>query len=123
MLSGCSSRKTKILAGRLIADSFRYCTYSGLLTLIPSRKLSPASPTMAFIEKLRTRAVHGGDHAHPGAVSTPIVHSATFRFPSLDAQQAEQEKEKERLREKFEKGIAETPKDGDEPPDHPFRWD
>lgn len=37
--------------------------------------------------------------------------------------QAEQEKEKERLREKFEKGIAETPKDGDEPPDHPFRWD
>jgi hypothetical protein len=37
--------------------------------------------------------------------------------------QAEQEKEKDRLREKFEKGLAESPKDGDEPPDHPFRWD
>jgi bifunctional DNA-binding transcriptional regulator/antitoxin component of YhaV-PrlF toxin-antitoxin module len=37
--------------------------------------------------------------------------------------QAEQEKEKERLRDKFEKGLAETPKDSDEPPDNPFRWD
>lgn len=37
--------------------------------------------------------------------------------------QEEQAKEKDRLREKFEKGLAETPKDGDEPPDHPFRWD
>jgi bifunctional DNA-binding transcriptional regulator/antitoxin component of YhaV-PrlF toxin-antitoxin module len=37
--------------------------------------------------------------------------------------QAEQAKEKDRLREKFEKGLAEAPKDGDEPPDHPFRWD
>ncbi len=37
--------------------------------------------------------------------------------------QAEQAKEKDRLREKFEKGLAETPKEGDEPPDHPFRWD
>jgi len=37
--------------------------------------------------------------------------------------QAQQEKEKDRLREKFEKGLKETPKDSDEPPDHPFRWD
>jgi bifunctional DNA-binding transcriptional regulator/antitoxin component of YhaV-PrlF toxin-antitoxin module len=37
--------------------------------------------------------------------------------------QAEQAKEKDRLREKFEQGIKEAPKDGDEPPDHPFRWD
>ena len=29
----------------------------------------------------------------------------------------------EALRLFVEKGIAETPKDGDEPPDHPFRWD
>lgn len=35
----------------------------------------------------------------------------------------EQQAERERLREKFEKGLAETPKDPDEPPDHPFRWD
>lgn len=35
----------------------------------------------------------------------------------------EQEREKDRLREKFEKGLKETPKDSDEPPDHPFRWD
>lgn len=37
--------------------------------------------------------------------------------------QSEAAREKERLREKFEKGLRETPKDGDEPPDHPFRWD
>lgn len=37
--------------------------------------------------------------------------------------QTEQEREKERLRERFEKGLAETPKDSDEPPDHPFRYD
>ena len=37
--------------------------------------------------------------------------------------QSEQAREKDRLREKFEKGLAETPKDTDEPPDHPFRWD
>ncbi len=36
---------------------------------------------------------------------------------------SEQEKEKQRLREKFEKGLAETPKDDDTPPDNPFRWD
>jgi bifunctional DNA-binding transcriptional regulator/antitoxin component of YhaV-PrlF toxin-antitoxin module len=37
--------------------------------------------------------------------------------------QAEQAKEKDRLREKFEKGLAETPKDDDTPPDHPFGRD
>lgn len=37
--------------------------------------------------------------------------------------QAEAEREKERLREKFEKGLREAPKDADEPPDHPLRWD
>jgi bifunctional DNA-binding transcriptional regulator/antitoxin component of YhaV-PrlF toxin-antitoxin module len=37
--------------------------------------------------------------------------------------QSEQAKEKDRLREKFEKGLAETPKDDDTPPDHPFRFD
>lgn len=37
--------------------------------------------------------------------------------------QAEQAREKDRLREKFEKGIQEKPKEGEEPPDHPFRWD
>ena len=37
--------------------------------------------------------------------------------------QGEQAKERDRLREKFEKGLAETPKDSDEPPDHPFRFD
>ena len=37
--------------------------------------------------------------------------------------QDEQAKEKDRLRAKFDKGLAETPKDSDEPPDHPMRWD
>lgn len=32
----------------------------------------------------RTRAVHGTDERH-GPMSTPIVHSATFSFPSLEA--------------------------------------
>jgi cystathionine beta-lyase/cystathionine gamma-synthase len=34
---------------------------------------------------LDTRAVHGPHGDRPGAVSTPIVHSATFTFESLDA--------------------------------------
>lgn len=38
-----------------------------------------------------TRAVHG-PRPGPGPVSTPIVLSATFAFPSLDAMNAEQEK-------------------------------
>jgi bifunctional DNA-binding transcriptional regulator/antitoxin component of YhaV-PrlF toxin-antitoxin module len=37
--------------------------------------------------------------------------------------QGEQDREKARLREKFEKGLRETPKDGEPPPDHPFRYD
>ena len=41
---------------------------------------------------VRTRAVHGSGAGNAGASSTPIVHSATFSFPSLDALNAEQEK-------------------------------
>ncbi len=40
----------------------------------------------------RTRAVHGAHASGHGPVSTPIVHSATFSFPSLDALDAEQER-------------------------------
>ena len=36
--------------------------------------------------------------------------------------QGEQQREKDRLREKFEKGLREAPKDGEPPPDHPFRF-
>jgi cystathionine beta-lyase/cystathionine gamma-synthase len=36
----------------------------------------------------RTRAVHGVHEGKPGPVSTPIVRSATFAFPSLDAMNA-----------------------------------
>ena len=39
-----------------------------------------------------TRAVHGTNAVTPGPVSTPIVHSATFSFPSLAAMDAEQER-------------------------------
>ena len=39
-----------------------------------------------------TRAVHGAEPAHPGAVSTPIVHSATFGFADMDALNAEKDK-------------------------------
>jgi len=41
---------------------------------------------------VRTRAVHGSHSVMPGAVSTPIVHSATFSFASLAALDAEQER-------------------------------
>jgi bifunctional DNA-binding transcriptional regulator/antitoxin component of YhaV-PrlF toxin-antitoxin module len=37
--------------------------------------------------------------------------------------QSDQKAEKARLLAKFEKGLAEAPKDGDVPPDHPFRYD
>ncbi len=40
---------------------------------------------------LETNAVHGPHGARPGAVSTPIVHSATFSFDSLEAMQEQQE--------------------------------
>ncbi|HEY6867720.1 MAG TPA: aminotransferase class I/II-fold pyridoxal phosphate-dependent enzyme [Candidatus Eisenbacteria bacterium] len=42
----------------------------------------------------RTRAVHGppgAGAARAGAMSTPIIHSATFSFPDLDALRAAQE--------------------------------
>ncbi len=32
-----------------------------------------------------SRLIHGPDPTHTGSVSTPIVHSATFSFPSLEA--------------------------------------
>jgi cystathionine beta-lyase/cystathionine gamma-synthase len=41
---------------------------------------------------VRTRAVHGAHAEAPGPASTPIVHSATFSFPSLDAMNAEQDR-------------------------------
>ena len=41
---------------------------------------------------VRTRAVHGSHGGNVGPVSTPIVHSATFAFPSLAAMDAEQQK-------------------------------
>ncbi len=39
-----------------------------------------------------TRMVHGPAQAPSGAMSTPIVHSATFTFPSLESLDAEQNK-------------------------------
>ena len=41
---------------------------------------------------VRTRAVHGAHPGAPGPMSTPIVHSATFSFPSLAAMNAEQDR-------------------------------
>jgi O-acetylhomoserine/O-acetylserine sulfhydrylase-like pyridoxal-dependent enzyme len=41
---------------------------------------------------LETRAVHGAHLGATGPVSTPLVHSATFTFESLDALVAEQGK-------------------------------
>src|SRR5258708_33383831 len=40
----------------------------------------------------RTRAVHGTREHAGGAISIPIVHSATFSFESLDAMNAAQER-------------------------------
>ncbi len=42
-------------------------------------------------EGMRTRAVHGPER-EPGPLSSPVVFSATFSFPSLAAMNAEQEK-------------------------------
>jgi cystathionine beta-lyase/cystathionine gamma-synthase len=39
-----------------------------------------------------TRAVHGARPAPDGAMSTPIHHSSTFAFPSLEAMNAEQDR-------------------------------
>ena len=54
--------------------------------------MSQKKPSRGPARGIRTRAVHGGDPDHPGPSSTPIVHSATFSFPSLDALNAEQDK-------------------------------
>ncbi len=37
--------------------------------------------------------------------------------------QEQQEAQRNKARELFDKKLAETPKDDEEPPDHPFRWD
>jgi len=37
---------------------------------------------------VRTRAVHGPDHPAAGPLSTPVIHSSTFSFPSLEAMNA-----------------------------------
>jgi cystathionine beta-lyase/cystathionine gamma-synthase len=50
----------------------------------------PSKPRPARGE--RTRAVHGSEHQKPGPMSTPIVHSSTFSFASLEAMNAEQER-------------------------------
>src|SRR5437867_1213621 len=41
---------------------------------------------------VRTQAVHGPDAAAPGPLRPPLVHSATFSFPSLAAMNAEQDR-------------------------------
>src|SRR5262245_49348137 len=41
---------------------------------------------------VRTRAVHGAGDPAGGAMSPPIVHSATFSFDSLAAMNAEQDR-------------------------------
>ena len=51
----------------------------------PSGKPRPA-------RKSSTRAVHGSKPHDFGPLSTPIVHSSTFSFPSLAAMNAEQDK-------------------------------
>src|SRR6266704_3441429 len=57
MLSGCSSRKTKRSAGAGIALKRKNCRYSGLFLLTPPSESKPASPTIAFMERLREDAV------------------------------------------------------------------
>ncbi len=42
---------------------------------------------------VNTRAVHGPEAPDSGAMSTPIVHSSTFSFPSLEAMLREKERE------------------------------
>ena len=56
-----------------------------------TQKKPPRGPARG----IRTRSVHGGDPEKPGPSSTPIVHSATFSFASLDALNAEQDKRAE----------------------------
>ena len=49
------------------------------------RKRGPA-------RRVRTRAIHGADPGGFGPMSTPLIHSSTFSFPSLDALNVEQGK-------------------------------
>src|SRR5436309_10971162 len=53
---------------------------------MPSRTATPEAPAVKPDREpgLDTRAVHGTHIGEPGAMSTPIVHSATFSFDSLD---------------------------------------
>lgn len=48
----------------------------------------PVDPPTA--KGIRTRAVHGAHAGHTGPTSTPIVHSVTFGFDSLEALNIEQ---------------------------------
>jgi len=54
--------------------------------------VTPSNPKRGPVRGVRTRAVHGTQPERPGPSSTPIVHSATFSFASLDALNAEQDK-------------------------------
>lgn len=52
--------------------------------------MSHPDPDPRSPRRERTRAVHGTRQRGPGPMSTPLVHSATFSFPSLEAMNAEQ---------------------------------
>jgi len=54
--------------------------------------VTPSKPSRGPARGVRTRAVHGSHPEKPGPSSTPIVHSATFSFASLEAMNAEQDK-------------------------------
>jgi len=58
---------------------------------IPVREEIPVShDPKGAPHALETDAVHGPHGSRPGAVSTPIVHSATFSFDSLEAMAEQQ---------------------------------
>ncbi len=52
-----------------------------------------SDPAPERVPALETNAVHGPHTGHVGAVSTPIVHSATFSFASLDDMLAAQQQQ------------------------------
>lgn len=54
--------------------------------------MSTSKPDPARRTSPDTRAVHGPDDTHTGPSGTPIVHSSTWGFESLDAMNAEQAK-------------------------------
>ena len=54
--------------------------------------MTDKKPSRGPARGVRTRAVHGIHPEKPGPSSTPIVHSATFSFASLEALNAEQDK-------------------------------